>query len=76
LIRTYYAREDGQEGRCEPPSYWITEEIDLLPCVVVRPETDSSEEEWPLEWLTGIGMTARESIVVEKHGSLEFEPFL
>jgi hypothetical protein len=76
LISTYDACEDGEEGGREPPANGITKEIDLLASFVLSPKAYAAEEERPLEGLTGVWMAAREGVVMEEHGTLEFEPFL
>ena len=75
LVRTDDAREHGEKTAGDPPADGIAKEIDLLAGVVLGPETDSSEKEWPLNRLTGVRMAARESIVVEEDGTLQLKVF-
>lgn len=73
LVCANDAGEDREETASDPPTDRVAEEVDLLSGVVLGPEADSTEEEWPLDGLTGIGMAAGEGIVVEEDGALQLE---
>lgn len=65
---------NGKKTASEPPTNRVSEEVDLLLGIGLRPETDTSQQEWPYEWLAGIGMAASQSIVVVEHRTLQLEP--
>ncbi|KFY27218.1 hypothetical protein V493_03638, partial [Pseudogymnoascus sp. VKM F-4281 (FW-2241)] len=66
----------GEEGRREPPSNGVTEEVNLRARLVVCPEADTAEEEGPVERLAGVRVAARQGVVVVEHGALDLEPLL
>ena len=48
----------GNQTASNPPTKWVAEEVDLLPCIILSPEADTSKKERPLERLTGVWVTA------------------
>lgn len=62
-----------QTGR-QPPSDRVTNKVDLLAGVVLGPEADTTQQEWPLVRMAGIRMAAGQLAVVVEHGSLQFKP--
>lgn len=76
LVGTNDAGKDSQQAAYEPPSKWVTEEVDLLLCVVVGPEADTTKKEGPLDWETGVGVAAGQSVVVVEHGALQLKVLL
>lgn len=74
LISSNNTSVDREQAASNPPSNGIAQEVDLLPGVVLCPETDTTEQEGPLEGLGSIRMTASQLIVVPEHGPLELEP--
>lgn len=64
---------DGKETAGKPPAKRVANKVNLLARVVLCPEADTAEQEWPLVGMAGIGMAACELAVVVKHGALELE---
>ena len=75
LVRTHETCEDSEESAGEPPTEWISKEVDLLAGVAVSPEADPTDQKGPLDGKTRIGMRACESTVVIEHGPLQLEVF-
>lgn len=47
---------DGEGEHARPPSYQVTDKVDLLLALILCPETDSTEEERPIDWCARVGM--------------------
>jgi hypothetical protein len=67
---------DRQRNSARPPTNDVTDQINLLLVVVVRPEADTTEKEWPVDGIAGIWMRTGQSCIVLKHEKLEFGEFL
>ena len=76
LVCTNDSCEDGKQTACNPPADGISKEIYLLPCIILCPEADTTEQERPLNRLTGIRMTTCQRIVVIEDRTLEFNVLL
>lgn len=76
LIGSEDTDKNREQTAAKPPSNGVSKEVDLLSGVVLCPEADTTKQEGPLEWLTGVRMAARQGIVMVEHGSLEFEVLL
>lgn len=76
LVRGDDTDVHSEERRREPPPNRVTEEVNLRARIVVGPEADTAEEEGPVERLAGVGVAAREGVVVVEHGALDLEPLL
>lgn len=70
LIRANHTCKDRQETASQPPPDWISEEVDLLAGIVLRPEANTTQEERPLEGFTRVRVLTGEGIVMEEHGAL------
>ena len=68
--------EDGKQTAYDPPADGIAKEVYLLSCIILCPEAHTAEQEWPLNWLTGIRMATCQCIVVVENSSLEFDVLL
>jgi hypothetical protein len=68
--------KDGEQTTGQPPTYRVTEEVDLLASLVLGPEADTTKKEGPLDGNTGVRMAASESIVVVEHGTLKLKVLL
>lgn len=68
--------KDGEQTAAQPPAKRVTKEVNLLARVVLGPETDTTEQERPLDGHAGIGVAAGESVVVVEHGALQLKVFL
>jgi hypothetical protein len=68
--------KDGKQTAGQPPTYRVTEEVDLLASLVLGPEADTTKKEGPLNGDTGVRVAAGESVVVVEHGALELEVLL
>lgn len=74
LISENNPNVDSQQAAGKPPTNWVTKKIDLLAGVVLCPETDAAQQEWPLIRMAGVRVTAGQLAVVVKHGSLKLKP--
>lgn len=68
--------KDGKQTAGQPPAKRVTEEVNLLSGIILGPEADTTEQERPLDWHTGVRMAAGQSVVVVKHGALELKVLL
>ena len=76
LVGTNDTSVDRQKRGSDPPSKWVTKEVNLLASIILSPERNTAQQKWPLEWLRCIWMRASQRIVVRKHGSLQLKPLL
>jgi hypothetical protein len=76
LIGEKDTSKDGEQTAGQPPTYRVTEEVDLLASLVLGPEADTTKEERPLDGNTGVRVAAGEGIVVVEHGTLELKVLL
>lgn len=76
LIGEENSRENSQDGRSEPPSKWVAHEVDLALGRVLRPETDSTKQERPLNWLGSVRVRRCQGVVVVEHCPLKFNVLL
>jgi hypothetical protein len=76
LVGQYDTREYGQNGRGNPPTDRVAEEVDLLSGLVFGPETYTTKEEGPLDRLRRVRVARSQSVVVEEHGALKLEVLL
>lgn len=72
-IRQHNPTPDRHGSYADPPAHNVTHQVDLLPRLVVRPETYSTQEEWPTKWLTRIRMGRSQAGIVLQHEHLELE---
>ena len=70
LVREQDSSKDSEDGRREPPPNRVSEEVNLLSRVVLGPETDSTQQERPLNRLRRVRVTGRERVVVVEHSTL------
>ena len=68
--------EDGEQTAGQPPTYGVTEEVNLLASLVLGPEADTAKKERPLDGNTGVRVAAGESVVVVEHGALQLKVLL
>ncbi len=71
-----HTNKDGQTDNAKPPAGDIANEVDLLLLLVVSPEADTTEYEWPIERTAGIRVLASEARVVLQHKDLELGKLL
>lgn len=73
LIRPHDTGKNRQKTTSQPPPQRITQKVNLLLRIILRPKTHAPQEKRPLNGLAGVRMTARQRVVVVEHGSLEFK---
>lgn len=66
----------GEKTAGQPPTDWVTKEVNLLAGFTLSPEADTAEQERPLVRVAGIGVAAGELAVVVEHSTLKLEPLL
>lgn len=74
LVSGNNAGEYSQQAAGEPPANGVSEEVNLLPRLILRPEADSAEQEGPLVRVARVGMAAGQLAVVPEHRPLQLEP--
>lgn len=74
LISSENTRVDREQAAGNPPADGVAQKVNLLPGVVLSPEANATEQEWPLVRLRGVGVAAGQLVVVPEHGSLKLEP--
>lgn len=76
LIRRNDTGIDSQHTASNPPTDGVTQEVNLLPGIVLGPEADTAEKEGPLVRVRGVRVAAGQLVVVPEHGPLQFKPLL
>lgn len=74
-IGTEDTNVDGEGNGAGPPADDVTNEVDLLLRVIVSPEADTSEEEWPVDGGTGVRMRGSQTSIMLQHEELKFSKF-
>ena len=75
-ICTKNADVDAHATNGSPPPNQVTDEVDLLLAIVLCPETDTTEKEWPVDRSTSVRMGGSQTGVVLQHEELEFAELL
>lgn len=63
---------DRHASHAQPPANDIAHQVDLLPRFVVRPEADTTQQEWPAEGLTRVWVGRRKTGIMLEHEDLKF----
>lgn len=66
-VRADDADVNGQSNNACPPPNDVTDEVDLFLRVVLSPEADTTEKEWPIDRVAGVRVRCSETSVVLKH---------
>lgn len=74
LVRSNDASIDRKQAACNPPADRVTQKVDLLTGLILGPETNTPEQEWPLVGLRGVRVAAGQLVVVPEHGPLKLKP--
>jgi hypothetical protein len=74
-VRTEDADEDGQRDYASPPGDNIADEINLLLILVLGPEGNTGNKEWPVDRSTGVWVGGRQASVVLEHKTLKLAEF-
>lgn len=75
-IRADDSNVDRHRNDAGPPADDVTNEIDLLLSLALRPEADTAQQERPVDGLTRVGMRRRQARVMLQHQSLKLEELL
>ena len=75
-VGTENADEDRHAERAREPSDQVADEVDLLLAIVLCPEADTTEKEWPVDRSTSVRMGGSQTGVVLQHEELEFTELL
>lgn len=66
-VREHDARVERDADDARPPANDVTDEVDLLLALSLRPEADTADEEGPVDGAAGVGVRSGETSVVLQH---------